>query len=437
MTAKEAGPIGRLLSEVVPERVDWLWPERIPKGKLTIFEGDPGEGKSAAATDIGARVSVGRSWPDGAPCNAGGVVLCSAEDGEADTLRPRLDAAGGDPEKVLALATVRDGDSERLLSIPEDLNTLRLGMERVGATLAVIDSLSAFLSGDVDSHKNQGVRRALAPLAKLAEETGAALLVVRHLNKGNGGNPLYRGGGSTGIVGAARSAFLVAKHPQDERRRVLAPVKSNLAKPAPSLAFVLSEAANGAVIVEWKGETPHTAAALLSAPKDPEERSALDEATVFLTGALGNGPVWSNAVKRDARAAEISDATLRRAKTALGVRSVKEADGSWYWALSEDDQRSRPDEHKHLEPLEHLPIDEPHSRGPDQGQGAQREHLETWDGSRMSKANTLNDGEQGTQDAHWLRTERLETCIHDHPGGTGCYLCDAEHPYRRQQEDGK
>jgi hypothetical protein len=268
--------VGRLLSEIVPERVDWLWPGRIPKGKLTICEGDPGEGKSAMTTDFAARVSVGSAWPDGTECEAGGVVLCSAEDGEADTIRPRLDAAGGDPSKVLTLATVPDGTSERLLSIPEDLGIIGQGISRVGATLVVIDPLSAFLSGNVNSHRDQDVRRALAPLAKLAEETGAAVFVVRHLNQSKGGNPIYRGQGSIGIVGAARSALLVAKHPEDERRRVLASLKSNLAKPMPSLAFTLLESDNGAVRVEWKGETPHTAAALLAAPTDPEEKSALD-----------------------------------------------------------------------------------------------------------------------------------------------------------------
>jgi hypothetical protein len=260
-----SGPVGRLLSEIVPERVDWLWPGRIPKGKLTICDGDPGEGKSAMTTDFAARVSVGSAWPDGTECKTGGVVLCSAEDGETDTIRPRFDAAGGEASKVLTLATVPEGASERLLSIPEDLEIIRRGIEQVQATLVVIDPLSAFLSGKVNSHRDQDVRRVLAPLAKLAEETGAAVVVVRHLNQSKGGNPLYRGQGSIGIVGAARSALLVAKHPEDEQRRVLASLKSNLAKPMPSLAFALLESHNGAVRVEWMGEAPHTAAALLAA----------------------------------------------------------------------------------------------------------------------------------------------------------------------------
>ena len=129
--------------------------------------------------------------------------------------------------------------------------------------------------------------------------------------------------------------MLVAKHPEDDDRRVLAPLKSNLARPAPSLAFELREADNGAVRIEWKGETPHTADALLSTPVDPEERSALDEAKEFVSDELMGSPVWSEQVKRDAREAGISEMTLKRARRELGVRSKKEADGTWTWGLPE------------------------------------------------------------------------------------------------------
>jgi hypothetical protein len=330
------GEVGRLLSEVEPERVDWLWSGRIPKGKLTLLDGDPGLGKTVITIDCAARVSVGREWPDGAPCVEGGVVICSAEDGLADTIRPRLDAAGGDPEKVLALGTLMEDGNERLVSIPEDIPIIERGIERVNAEVIFIDPLMAFLSGRHNAHKDQDVRRALAPLAGLAERTGAAVAVVRHLNKATGGNALYRGGGSIGIVGAARSALLVAKHPEDEELRVLAPLKSNLAQPAPSLAFSLTEAENGAVQVNWMGATTYTADALLSAPIDPEERSALSEAKDFLRDALKDAPRWSNAVKKEASGIGISEITLKRAKRELGVGSDKEADGSWTWRLAED-----------------------------------------------------------------------------------------------------
>src|SRR5215216_5349173 len=294
-------PVGRLLSEVEPECVTALWEGRIFRGKLNLIEGDPGTGKSAAATDLAARVSVGKPWPDGVECKAGGVVILSAEDGLADTIRPRFDAAGGDPSKVVAVSTVPDGEgNERQIAIPDDLHVIEAAIERVGALLVVVDPLMAFLPGEVNSHRDQDVRRALAPLARLAERTGAAIVVIRHLNKGTGGNALYRGGGSIGIVGAARSGLLIAKHPGDDGRRVLASMKSNLAAPAHSLVFGLASTESGAVRVDWKGESNLDASALLSAPTDHEERSALSEAQEFLREVLSDGPQAASAVKREA-----------------------------------------------------------------------------------------------------------------------------------------
>jgi RecA-family ATPase len=225
---------------------------------------------------------------------AAGVVIVSAEDGVADTILPRINAAGGDPSKIVVLNTVPDrGGRERFLSLPEDIPHVRRAIARVDAKLAIFDPLMAFLSANLDAHRDHHVRRVLAELAALGEATGAAVVVVRHLNKASGTNPLYRGGGSIGIVGAARSAMLVAKHPEDDQRRVLASQKNNLAEAPPSLAFALTGASNGAVRVEWKGETSLKAGALLATPANEEERremTALREAVSDLLE--GNGGVW-------------------------------------------------------------------------------------------------------------------------------------------------
>ena len=334
----EAAELGILLSTVQPTRVDWLWPGRIPLGKLTILDGDPGLGKSVLSLDLAARVSTGAAMPDGSPGRQGGVVLLSAEDALDDTIRPRLDAAGADVSRVLALdgIPVPDGQGKRPPALPLDAIHIRDAVRRMGALLVVVDPLTAYLGPEVNSHRDTDCRRALFPLAAVAEQTGAAVVVIRHLNKAMGSNPLYRGGGSIGIIGAARSGLLVGKDPDNPDRRVLASTKCNLAKLPPSLAYDLSTADNGALRIGWMGESPHTAESLLAAPRDDEERDAVKDATEVLRSILADGPVESEQAKREARKAGIAERTLHRAKTILGVKSRKErftGKGAWQWFL--------------------------------------------------------------------------------------------------------
>lgn len=328
------------LSTVQPEHVRWLWPGRIPLGKLTILDGDPGLGKSLMTADLAARVSSGRTMPDGTESDldgAAGVVLLSAEDGLADTIRPRLDAVDADTTRIVALQFVIDGASERLPTLA-DLQDLERAIAACNAKLVVCDPLMAFLPGKVNAHSDQEVRQALTPLSKMAESTGVAVLVVRHLNKSSGGSPLYRGGGSIGIIGAARSGLLVAKDPDDESgaRRILASTKCNLATLPPALAFRVGSMAGGVPYIIWEGATAHTASSLLSAPDDSEGGSAMSEAQDFLRSLLSDGRVAAEEVLREAKKAGISERTLHRAKHTAGIKPSREgfgAGGKWWWVL--------------------------------------------------------------------------------------------------------
>jgi hypothetical protein len=252
-------PVGKLLSEVEPEPVEWLWPRRILRGKITVLDDDPDNGKSVLTTDLAARVTAGLDLPDGTPPEAAGAVLLSAEDGAADTIRPRFDAAGGDPTSACLL-----GYEDPFL-IPGDMPELERAVRQVRAALVVIDPIMAFLSDDVNANRDQDVRRALAPLKQMAERTGAAVVLVRHLNKTPGGNPLYRGGGSIGFIGAARSGMVVGRHPDDEELRVLAGQKSNLSLAPESLAYRIETADNGAARIVYEGVSSQNAGSILSA----------------------------------------------------------------------------------------------------------------------------------------------------------------------------
>ncbi|MCC6642288.1 MAG: AAA family ATPase, partial [Deltaproteobacteria bacterium] len=308
--------------------------------------GDPGLGKSSVTLDLAARVTTGRAMPDGSPGASGGVVLLSAEDGLADTIRPRLDAAGADVSRVVALASIRLDTGERMPELPLDLAAVEAAIERVSAVLVVVDPLMAYLGPETNSYRDQDVRRALAPLAALAERSGAAVLVVRHLRKSSGGPATHAGGGSIGIIGAARSGLLVARDPEDDDRRILAPTKSNLGPPAASLAYRIVPAGDAAA-VEWLGVTDHSAADLLAAAAaaDSEERHAGAEAREWLGGLLLDGPVPAAEAQRRARADGIADRTLRRAREALGVVIRRRGWGPGSvvtWALPDSDA-DRPD----------------------------------------------------------------------------------------------
>ncbi|MCV6983092.1 AAA family ATPase [Mycolicibacterium pulveris] len=321
---------------MLPERVSWLWPNRIPLGKLVTLDGDPGLGKSTLALTFAATVTTGGTWPDGSRCDhPGDVVLLSAEDGLADTVRPRLDVAGADVARVHAVQGVpldSDGTELRTATLA-DVAQLRAVVTATQSRLVIVDVLMAYLPTGTDSHRDQDMRQVLARLAALADETGCTVLLLRHLNKGKG-DPLYRGGGSIGIVGAARAGLLVAPDPDDESTRVLAAVKSNLAPLPDSLTYRLMDVPErGAARVEWVGTSQHDAYALL-ASHDREEKTT--EAEQWLEDYLTeHGRVRSRDAKDEARKqGGFSKASIDRAASKLNV--VVEPEGFpriTYWSL--------------------------------------------------------------------------------------------------------
>jgi hypothetical protein len=341
-TVGEARLGGTLLSDLQPREVEWLWQDYIPLAAITLLDGNPGLGKSPITLDLAARITTWRGMPDSpdAPDESlrelsgepDGVVLLSAEDDLARTILPRLRAAGGETTRVYAITDVHEtsvdgSERTRPFVLPRDLPILAEGMALVRAKLVVIDPLTAYLDLRVNSWNDQHVRAALAPLARLAEETGASILILRHLNKGAGGSALYRGGGSIGIIGAARSGLLAAKDPDDpEHQRVLASSKSNLGPPPPSLRYRLQPVGDGAYPrVEWLGESHHSAQDLLRAQTNEEgdgDQSALEEARDFLLTFLAEGPRRATEGEEAARAVGIHPTTLRRAPSGRRTTST-------------------------------------------------------------------------------------------------------------------
>ena len=322
-----------ILSEVEPTRIEWRSRGRIARGKITDVQGDPGAGKSTLITDWAARVSSGRALPDGAPFGPCGVVVLQGEDGVDDTIVPRLSAAGADLSRIVVLGERLNGE---FYSIPNDISLIEQAARSIDAAVIVIDPLMAFLDPRINAHRDQDVRRALRPLAAMAERTGVSIIMIRHLNKSPGPTAIYRGGGSIGILGAARFGILVAADPNNSEVRVVANLKQNIGKKNVSLAFKLVAVPGTDVArVEYIGLSRHTADSLLDVQLEAQPSSKLDDASEWLRQFLVNGPMSADSVKDAAREANISEATLRRAAELVGRIAKKDGfdAGGWSWSL--------------------------------------------------------------------------------------------------------
>lgn len=327
------------LADVQAERVSWLWRGLVPFGKLTVIEGDPGCGKSTLTMHLAACTSAGLALPDGTQHDPADVLIVNYEDGAGDTLKPRALAAGADVNRVHIL----QGAAGELFAIPGHVAELLAKIEETKARLVVIDPLGAALSAETDSYKDSDVRRALAPLALIAETTGAAIVIVRHLRKAGGARAILSGGGSIGVAGAARSVLAVAAAPDNPDERVLASVKSNLDRSPPSLRFriVSHELDSGPTSrIEWLGTSNLSADELLAARDVPgEDRGAIEEAGDWLTAALRDGPRPARELFREAGKEHIAERTLQRARVKIGATKRRDGFGknsAVLWSLPDE-----------------------------------------------------------------------------------------------------
>jgi hypothetical protein len=307
-------PVLVALADVEAPPVSWLWRHWIPRGAVTVLDGDPGLGKSTISTDLAARAS--RGWempPAGGPCQGAepaGVLLLSAEDDPARTIRPRLDAAGADVSRVWLLDAMRTGDDERPPVLPWDLDRVAGTIGERDVSLMVIDPMLAYLDGGIDAHRDQDVRRCLHRLQILAQSTGVAILLIRHLNKLAGGPALYRGGGSIGIAGAARSALLVGRHPTDSALGVLAGNKCNLGPMPRSLTFRI-EAARDVSRIAWGEATDLTAADILAQPGGRRRQTTAEQCAEAIREMLAAGPMESRQLDDELRQRGYSPRAIR------------------------------------------------------------------------------------------------------------------------------
>jgi hypothetical protein len=337
-SARRASTISAAEIELKP--VEWLWPGRVPANAITVLAGDPGLGKSLLTIYLAARLTRGALGGQ-----ASNVLMLTAEDSLAHTVRPRLEAADADIVRVHFASMARDGLETPIL-LPHDVAELGHLVTEKHAKLVVIDPLMAHLAGTIDSWKDQKIREALQPLHAMAEQTRTAVLVVAHLNKGQSSDPLQRLGGSIGIPAAARSVLLLGRDPDDRDgdRRVLAQVKNNVGPPAPSLAFAIEPVTIAVPAVKTAkitkvGTSTHTASDLLVVDQ-PERGSKLAAAIAFLETELKSGPRSVKALREAAQQLGFSQKTLDRAGDELDIESTKSGfDRGWEWSLPSSEQQ--------------------------------------------------------------------------------------------------
>ncbi|MEM6505492.1 MAG: AAA family ATPase [Planctomycetota bacterium] len=350
------GPQLIRMDTVASDHVKWLWYQRLALGKLNLIAGDPGMGKSFLTLDLAARVTTGAPMPGEADAPdrptdrpPGAVVLLSAEDDPADTICPRLEAAGADLKRVFAFTCVRTRSGTKNLSLRENLRHIRIVCEqRTDTRLVIIDPISAYL-GDESGHSNTKVRNLLTPVARMAQGLNVAVLAVTHLNKAgprNAQSAIYRAMGSLAFTAAARTVHLVTRDPDHPERRLMVPIKNNLCHDRTGYGFQLGPNPDGQTKVLWQPRPTREPADVLldrlcrTRPSDPDTPTKLDQAVDWLRNELSRGPVSSAALIQAARARGYSKRTLTRARAALDVL-VKKAGDTWQCELPDDAPSAR------------------------------------------------------------------------------------------------
>lgn len=308
------------LSEIQAEEVKWLWFPMIPYGKLTIVQGDPGDGKTTLILNIAAKLSRGEGLDENMkPTEPMNIIYQTAEDGLADTVKPRLEMAGADCERIMVI-----DESEKSLSMIDE--RLEEAIIKTNAKLLILDPIQAYLGGGMDMNRANEARDMTKKLGALAEKYKCAIVLIGHMNKASGNKAAYRGMGSIDFFAVARSVLLVGRVEGEPNIRAAVQIKNNLAQFGHPKAFEMMESG-----FRWLGDYEITADEVLGgiAPKT----NKLEQAKQMLRElAETSNAVQSNEIFDMADEQGISKRTLENAKKELGIRA-KKVNNTWYWEL--------------------------------------------------------------------------------------------------------
>ena len=295
------------MSDVEPTPVEWLWKPYLPFGKLSVLQGNPGEGKTYFAMHLAAACTNGKLLPNMERVEPFNVIYQTAEDGLGDTVKPRLIEAGADLDRVLVI-----DDSDVQLTLSDE--RIEKAIVENNARLVIIDPIQAYLGADVDMNRANEVRPIFMRLGQVAQRTGCAILLIGHLNKAAGMQSLQRGLGSIDIAAAVRSVMFIGKLKHDPTMRILTHEKSSLAPPGVSLAFSLGNEGG----FRWVGEYDITADEMLSGIEPQRETKTQQAKDLICTLLAGGKQVLSEDIDKAALERGIPGRTVRDAKRELG-----------------------------------------------------------------------------------------------------------------------
>jgi KaiC/GvpD/RAD55 family RecA-like ATPase len=333
--------------DIKPKRLEPIWPGVLYKGKVVIFAGLPGDGKSAMTCDIVARITTGGVWPCSiVRAKAGYALLLTAEDDPEDTIRPRMDVAGADPDKYEIVTGVRRVDAQTgettldTVSLIADLPKIETAIMQTGAVALVVDPLTSFATSD--TNKTADMRRLLDSLADVARRTGCCIVIVTHLNKrADARRAMHMIAGSHVIVAAVRTAFATARDPNDPARRLLLPLKLNIAKEDGGFAFRMEDAQHDVCgstpRVVWESDRVNDLSAddalIDQTPRAQASVEKSAEVQAWLTELLRHGAVEARTMWRQAEEHGYNERRVRQALKHLKAEcEVKGYQGKWhYW----------------------------------------------------------------------------------------------------------
>ncbi len=309
------------MEDIKCENVEWLWYQFVPYGKITIIQGDPGEGKTTLVLQMIAKLTRGETIINEETKEPINVIYQTAEDGLSDTIKPRLVAANADCSKVLVI-----DDKETPLTMLDV--RLEKAISETGARLVVLDPIQGFLGADVDMHRANEIRPVMKHIAEIAEKYRCAIILVGHMNKNSNGKSSYRGLGSIDFQAAARSVLIVGRVKGEPEVRVVCHVKSSLAPEGKSIAFRLDKEEG----FQWIGEYDVSVDDLLAADNRGQK---VREAKEFLKEILKSGSMTQKEISEEAENHGIKNKTLWNAKSDLKVESVK-IGNQWFWMLPKE-----------------------------------------------------------------------------------------------------